>query len=134
MRRQQLTETQIADLFDPPTEPRELVRHYTLTETDFAMVRRCREEWEQRGDITDFPLGETDLLERFVVPQKLYGRDAERVALERALARTVGNRVPRVQLVVGPVFGLLRNGESDQPGGSVGRLPRFMYRCVHAAR
>ena len=29
MRRQQLTETQIAALFDPPTEPRELVRHYT---------------------------------------------------------------------------------------------------------
>lgn len=38
MRRQQLTETQAAALFDPPTDPRELVRHYTLTETDLAMV------------------------------------------------------------------------------------------------
>ena len=42
MRRQQLSETQIAVLFDPPAEPRELVRYYTLTETDLAMVRRCR--------------------------------------------------------------------------------------------
>ena len=31
MRRQQLTETQIAALFDPPTDSRELIRHYTLS-------------------------------------------------------------------------------------------------------
>src|SRR5271154_6855116 len=49
MRRQQLTETQIASLFDPPTEPRELVRHYTLTETDLAIVRRCRGDHSRLG-------------------------------------------------------------------------------------
>ena len=49
MRRQQLTETQIAALFDPPTEPRELVRYYTLTETDLAMVRRCRGDHSRLG-------------------------------------------------------------------------------------
>ena len=32
-RRQQLTEAQIAALFDAPTEQRELVRHYTLSAT-----------------------------------------------------------------------------------------------------
>ena len=42
MRRLQLSETQIAALFDPPTEPRELMRHYTLTATDLAMIRCCR--------------------------------------------------------------------------------------------
>ena len=31
-RRQRLSETQIAELFDPPTEQRELVRHYTLSD------------------------------------------------------------------------------------------------------
>jgi hypothetical protein len=31
MRRQQFTESQIAGLFDPPTDQRELVRHYTLS-------------------------------------------------------------------------------------------------------
>ena len=38
MRRQQLTEAQIATLFDPLTDQRELLRHYTLTETDIAMI------------------------------------------------------------------------------------------------
>jgi hypothetical protein len=31
-RRQRLNETQIAELFEPPTEQRELVHHYTLSE------------------------------------------------------------------------------------------------------
>jgi TnpA family transposase len=42
MRRQQLTEAQIAALFDPPTDQRELVRYCTLSEADIAMIRRCR--------------------------------------------------------------------------------------------
>ena len=49
MRRQQLTETQIAALFEPPADPRELVRHYTLTEADLAMVRRCRGDPSRLG-------------------------------------------------------------------------------------
>jgi TnpA family transposase len=49
MRRQQLTEAQTAALFDPPMEPRELVRHYTLAETDFAMIRRCRGDHSRLG-------------------------------------------------------------------------------------
>jgi hypothetical protein len=38
--RQQLTQAQIAALFDPPTDWRELVRHCTLSEADTAMIRR----------------------------------------------------------------------------------------------
>jgi len=49
MRRQQLTETQIAALFDPPTDPRELIRHYTLSASDLAIVRRCRGEHNRLG-------------------------------------------------------------------------------------
>ena len=49
MRRQQLTETQIAALFEPPRERRDLVRYYTLTETDLAMVRRCRGDHSRLG-------------------------------------------------------------------------------------
>jgi TnpA family transposase len=49
MRRQQSSETQIAALSDPPTEPRELVRHYTLTETDRAMIRRRRGNHSRLG-------------------------------------------------------------------------------------
>ena len=49
MRRQQLTEAQIAALFDPPTDRRELVRHCTLDETDIAMIRRCRGDHSRLG-------------------------------------------------------------------------------------
>jgi TnpA family transposase len=49
MRRQQLTEAQIVALFDAPTEPRELVRLYTLTETDLATIRRCRGDHSRLG-------------------------------------------------------------------------------------
>jgi len=44
-----LTETQIAALYDPPTEPHELVRHYMLTGTDLAMIRRCRGDHSRLG-------------------------------------------------------------------------------------
>ena len=49
MRRQQLTEAQIAALFDPPTDRRELVRHCTLNEADIAMIRRCRGDHSRLG-------------------------------------------------------------------------------------
>src|SRR5215813_15059615 len=49
MRRQQLTEAQIAALFDPPTDRRELVRHFTLSEADTAMIRRCRGDHNRLG-------------------------------------------------------------------------------------
>ena len=48
-RRQHLTETQIAALFDPPTDQRELVRHYTLSAADLAMIQRCRGDHNRLG-------------------------------------------------------------------------------------
>lgn len=41
-RHQRLNETQIVELFDPPTEQRELVRHDMLSETDLTAIKRCR--------------------------------------------------------------------------------------------
>ena len=48
-RRQQLTQVQIAALFDAPTEQRELVRHYTLSAADLAMIRRSRGDHNRLG-------------------------------------------------------------------------------------
>ena len=48
-RRQRLSETQIAELFEPPTEQRELVRHYTLSDADLAAIRRCRGDHNRLG-------------------------------------------------------------------------------------
>lgn len=48
-RRPQLTEAHIAALFDPPTDRRELVRHYTLSPGDLAMARACRGDHNRLG-------------------------------------------------------------------------------------
>ena len=49
MRRQQLTEAQITALLDPPTDQRELVRHYTLSIADLAAIRRRRGDHNRLG-------------------------------------------------------------------------------------
>lgn len=48
-RRQQLTEAQIAALYDPPTEPRDLARHCTLSPEDLASVARRRGDHSRLG-------------------------------------------------------------------------------------
>jgi hypothetical protein len=48
-RRQQLTEVQLAALYDAPAEQRELVRHYTLSDADLAAVGRCRGDHNRLG-------------------------------------------------------------------------------------
>lgn len=48
-RRQQLTEVQLAALYDASAEQRELVRHYTLSEADLAAVGRCRGDHNRIG-------------------------------------------------------------------------------------
>ncbi|MEW6497496.1 MAG: serine/threonine-protein kinase, partial [Cyanobacteriota bacterium] len=37
----------------------------------------CWQQWQEKGNINQFPLGERDISERFVIPEKLYGREAE---------------------------------------------------------
>ncbi len=48
-RRQRLTETQVAELFNPPLEQHELVRHFTLSATDLVAIRRCRGDHNRLG-------------------------------------------------------------------------------------
>ena len=48
-RRRQLTEAQTAALFEPSTDPREMVRHYTLSSADITMVRNCRGDQNRLG-------------------------------------------------------------------------------------
>src|ERR1700682_1020196 len=44
-----LSEAQISALLDPPPDQRELVRHYTLSAADPAMIRRCRGDHNRLG-------------------------------------------------------------------------------------
>src|SRR5262249_57830461 len=40
-------------------------------------LRRCLAEWETHGSISKFPLGENDVPDRLLIPEKLYGRASE---------------------------------------------------------
>jgi predicted ATPase len=40
-------------------------------------LSRCRQEWRRDGSIAPFALGSRDISDRFLLPQKLYGRDPE---------------------------------------------------------
>ncbi|MGB3507959.1 MAG: serine/threonine-protein kinase PknK, partial [Microcoleaceae cyanobacterium] len=52
-----------------------------------ADLAECRRQLQETGNITAFPLGKKDISDRFSIPQKLYGREAEIAALLSAFER-----------------------------------------------
>ena len=63
-------------------------------------LNRCRQEWQQKGARIWFPLGDKDVSDRFLIPEKLYGRQDEVMALLEAFNRaSAGN--PELMLVAG---------------------------------
>ena len=64
-------------------------------------LQRCLVEWELRGQIDDFPLGQHDTPDRLLVPEKLYGREREREMLLASFERVVSSGVPELALVSG---------------------------------
>jgi predicted ATPase/signal transduction histidine kinase len=53
---------------------------------------RCRAEWTRQGRVLPFLIAERDVSEHFAVPQRLYGRDAERARLCAAFERARSER------------------------------------------
>jgi PAS domain S-box-containing protein len=64
-------------------------------------LRHCLAEWETRGDIDEFPLGEHDTPDRLLTPEKLYGRTAEIDTLLASFDRIVVGGRPELVLVSG---------------------------------
>jgi PAS domain S-box-containing protein len=64
-------------------------------------LRRCVTEWEAKGQIGDFPLGEYDTPDRLLIPEKLYGRRREVETLLASFDRIVNGGVPELVLVSG---------------------------------
>ncbi|PPK46458.1 PAS domain S-box-containing protein [Trinickia symbiotica] len=64
-------------------------------------LRRCLAEWEARGCIEDFPVGQQDMPDRLLIPEKLYGRAREVEALLAAFDRVAQNGTPELVLVSG---------------------------------
>ncbi|RKZ91593.1 MAG: serine/threonine protein kinase, partial [Candidatus Parabeggiatoa sp. nov. 1] len=63
-------------------------------------LESCQQQWQQSGNITPFPLGQHDISDRFHIPEKLYGRDAEVATLLAAFDR-VSQGATEMMLVAG---------------------------------
>jgi serine/threonine protein kinase len=67
-------------------------------ETD---LRRCLTAWEAYGRIDPFPLGEQDVSDQLLIPEKLYGREQEIEALLDAFGRVAAGGKSELVLVSG---------------------------------
>ncbi len=55
-------------------------------------LQNCQEQWSSRRRIDDFQIGERDISSRFLISQKLYGRQAEVAELMESFARVARGR------------------------------------------
>ncbi len=60
----------------------------------------CARQWQEQGGILPFELGQNDLCDRFVVPEKLYGREMEIASLLAAFVRVASPSENRVANLV----------------------------------
>ena len=63
-------------------------------------LERCLSQWEKIGQIETFELGERDICDRFIIPEKLYGREAEVKTLLNAFDQ-IANGTSGMMLIAG---------------------------------
>jgi hypothetical protein len=80
------------------SDPMEWVQTASGVERD---LRRGLADWEARGRVEDFLLGEYDTPDRLLIPEKLYGRAREVESLIAAFNRIVKSGAPELVLVSG---------------------------------
>ena len=66
-----------------------------------ADLSRCLAQWETRGCIDNFPLGEKDKPDRLLISEKLYGRAPEIDTLLTSFDRVVASGRPELVLISG---------------------------------
>ena len=66
-----------------------------------ADLRLCLADWQSRARIDPFPLGAHDTSDRLLIPERLYGRDADVDAIHAAYDRVVARGAPELVLVSG---------------------------------
>ena len=64
-------------------------------------LRRCLAEWESQGQVVEFPLGEHDIPDRLLIPERLYGRTPEIATLIASFDRVVATGGSELVLVSG---------------------------------
>ncbi|MEG4585826.1 AAA family ATPase [Microcoleus sp. MOSTC5] len=50
-------------------------------------LETCLSQWQETGALTNFKIGQRDLCDRFIIPEKLYGRESEVFSLLAAFDR-----------------------------------------------
>ncbi|MEG4120626.1 AAA family ATPase [Microcoleus sp. N9_B4] len=50
-------------------------------------LETCLSQWQEKGTLANFDLGQRDLCDRFIIPEKLYGRESEVFSLLSAFER-----------------------------------------------
>jgi PAS domain S-box-containing protein len=74
---------------------------YQTAEGLEADLRHCLSELEMQDRVDPFPLGTHDIVDRLLIPERLYGRDREVKMLLAAFDRVVANGTPELVLVSG---------------------------------
>ncbi|MGA2170535.1 MAG: AAA family ATPase [Terracidiphilus sp.] len=64
-------------------------------------LEHCLSQWQSLGHVAPFTLGQHDTPDRLLIPEKLYGREAEIEALLAAFDRVVGQKGTELVLVSG---------------------------------
>ncbi len=64
-------------------------------------LEKCLDQWSEKQDIGWFTLGECDVPDQLLIPQKLYGRNKEIDALVSAFDRVVKGGTPELVMVAG---------------------------------
>jgi serine/threonine protein kinase len=118
-----------------------------------ADLRRCLAEWESHGRIEPFWLGGCDVLDRLLIPEKLYGREREIDTLIASFDRVVATSTVELVLVSGysgigkssvvnelhkvlvPARGLFASGKFDRykrdiPYATLGQAFRSLVRSL----
>jgi predicted ATPase len=65
-------------------------------------LQRCLSEWETRGTVDEFALGDADFPDRLLMPERLYGRESHIGTLLATFDVVVAGGNPRLVLVSGP--------------------------------
>ncbi|MEG4996207.1 trifunctional serine/threonine-protein kinase/ATP-binding protein/sensor histidine kinase [Microcoleus sp. B4-D4] len=63
-------------------------------------LETCLSQWQETGELTNFSIGKRDLCDRFIIPEKLYGRESEVFSLLSAFERVSGGSTEMI-LVAG---------------------------------
>jgi hypothetical protein len=74
---------------------------YQTAEGLAADLQHCLTEWQTTDSIAPFPLGQQDVSDRLLIPEKLYGREREIETLLAAFDRVVTQGAPELVLVSG---------------------------------